>query len=104
MLGTVGALMMTAAALCAQSSAAAKQDDIWKGVFSTIQAERGKEAYLKNCSNCHNLDLSGSVRAPALKGDRFLADWLNGSLSNLYSRMRFSMPANFPESVPDDVK
>ena len=107
-LGIFSALIMVMgmgmAALCAQSPETASQDDIWKGVFSSSQAERGKEAYLKNCSNCHNLDLSGSVRAPALKGDKFLAAWLNGSLNNLYSKMRFSMPANFPESVPDEVK
>src|SRR5579872_5953492 len=41
---------------------------IWSGVYTAAQAERGKENYVTSCSNCHNLDLNGSVRAPTLRG------------------------------------
>ncbi len=92
------AAMVLAPALFAQN------DKIWSGVYTTAQAERGKTAFDKECTNCHNRDLNGSARGPALHGDRFMLDWVNGSVNNLYSKIRFSMPANYPETVADDVK
>lgn len=77
---------------------------VWDGVFTAAQAERGKTAYETSCVNCHNKDLAGSVRAPALRGDKFMLSWQNGSVNNLYSKIRFSMPATYPETVSDDVK
>jgi hypothetical protein len=77
---------------------------VWDGVFTTAQAERGRIAYETSCVNCHNKDLAGSVRAPALRGDKFMLSWQNGSVNNLYSKIRFSMPATYPETVSDDVK
>src|SRR5262249_23810177 len=85
--------------LCAQQS-----EKIWQGIYTTGQAERGAAIYLKSCSNCHNQDLKGSVRAPGLTGDRFLANWLNGSVNTLYDKIRFSMPATYPETVSDPAK
>ena len=79
-------------------------DRIWDGVFTQAQAERGKASFDKECSNCHNQDLNGSARAPGLRGDRFLGNWMNGSVNALYSKIRFSMPATYPETVADAVK
>jgi len=79
-------------------------DKIWDGVYTEAQAARGKDAFVTSCSNCHNLDLSGSARAPALKGDRFMLSWQNGSVNNLFVKIRDSMPATYPETVADDVK
>ena len=93
----MGVVVVTAA-FAQQSS------DIWKGIYSTKQAERGKEVFDKSCSNCHNQDLKGSVRAPALRGDAFLANWLNSSVNTLYTKLRFSMPATYPETVSDSDK
>src|SRR5215472_17494793 len=78
--------------------------NIWDGVYTTTQAERGKTAFETSCSNCHNKDLGGSVRAPALRGDKFMLSWENGSVNNLFSKIRFSMPATYPETVSDEVK
>ena len=83
---------------------AQQSDKIWQGIFTAAQAGRGAELYRKSCSNCHNQDLKGSVRAPALRGDGFMGDWLNGSVNTLYSKIRFSMPATYPESVSDSDK
>lgn len=41
---------------------------------------------------------------PALEGERFMLDWQNGSVNNLFTKIRDSMPATYPESVADDVK
>jgi mono/diheme cytochrome c family protein len=89
-----------AAALWAQPPA----DRIWSGIYTSQQAERGKTNYGRSCSNCHNGDLAGNDRGPALKGDRFLGNWLNGSVGSLYSKIRFYMPATYPESVPENEK
>jgi hypothetical protein len=94
------ALLLAAIPLAAQVD----NNKIWNGIYTPAQAERGKSAFEKSCTNCHNRDLNGSDRGPALHGDRFMADWLNGSVNALYSKIRFSMPATYPETVADDVK
>jgi S-disulfanyl-L-cysteine oxidoreductase SoxD len=96
--------MRIVALLCAAASVLLAQERIWEGVYTEAQATRGREAYLKSCTNCHNLDLAGSVRGPALKGDRFMSTWQNGSVANLYRKIRDFMPATYPDSVAEDVK
>ena len=88
--------LIPAATLCAQN--------IWDGVYTAAQADRGKTAFETSCINCHNRDLAGSVRGPALRGEKFMLNWQNGSVNNLYSKIRFSMPATYPETVSDEVK
>jgi mono/diheme cytochrome c family protein len=95
------ALLLPALSLAGQNIWA---QDIWDGVYTSAQAERGRTAYDTSCTNCHNRDLAGSVRAPALKGDRFMLSWQNGSVNSLYSKIRFSMPATYPETVSDEAK
>jgi mono/diheme cytochrome c family protein len=94
--------LFVAAALAALAQS--KPGRIWDGVFTAAQAERGKAAYAASCTNCHNADLAGSVRAPALRGERFLATWQDGSVSRLFRKIRDSMPATYPETVPEEVK
>jgi mono/diheme cytochrome c family protein len=89
-------LLIPAASLCAQN--------IWDGVYTAAQVERGKTGFETSCINCHNRDLAGSVRGPALRGEKFMLSWQNGSVNNLFSKIRFSMPATYPETVSDEVK
>ena len=97
----VGLLLAGAASL---AWSADSEDKIWNGVFTAAQVERGKADFEKSCSNCHVSDLSGSVRAPALRGQRFMQNWQNGSVGVLFTKIRDSMPANYPETVPEEVK
>src|SRR5947199_6753549 len=90
--------------LLALASAAFAESRIWDGVYTAAQAERGKAEFAKSCANCHIADLSGSVRGPSLKGDRFMAAWENTTVNNLFRKIRDSMPATYPESVEDNVK
>jgi S-disulfanyl-L-cysteine oxidoreductase SoxD len=90
--------------LCLVSTARSGAQNIWDGVYTTAQAERGKTAFETSCINCHNRDLAGSVRGPALRGDKFMLNWQDGSVNNLFSKIRFSMPATYPDSVSDEVK
>ncbi len=99
------ALLLAGTVSLAFSAETAPDDGkIWNGVFTAAQADRGKADFEKSCSNCHVSDLSGSVRAPALRGDRFMQNWQNGSVAALFSKMRDSMPANYPETVPEETK
>jgi mono/diheme cytochrome c family protein len=94
-------LLTLVASLCAHSVFA---QNIWDGVYTAAQAERGRTAFETSCVNCHNRDLAGSVRGPALRGEKFMLSWQNGSVNNLFSKIRFSMPATYPETVSDGVK
>jgi mono/diheme cytochrome c family protein len=78
---------------------------IWDGVFTAAQAERGKSTYLTGrCGGCHQLDLVGGDRAPALKGDGFLSHWENGSVTSLFAKIRDTMPPNSPNDTTEDAK
>ena len=98
--------MKTFLLLLAASAAQLAQDNdrIWSGIYTTAQAERGKSAFLKSCSNCHSSTLDGTARAPALHGERFIADWIDTSVDTLFTKLRDTMPATYPETVADDVK
>jgi len=77
---------------------------VWSGVYTTGQAERGKATFDLNCSRCHNSDLSGSDRGPTLVGDKFLANWTNGSLEALFNFIRDSMPQGNASTVTETSK
>ena len=77
---------------------------IWDGVYSDAQAVRGKSAFENSCGRCHNNELIGSERGPALKGDGFIAHWENDSLDRLFTKIRDTMPQGGIESVTDAGK
>src|SRR5215212_4340079 len=84
-------------AVAAQAGAAVQQQTggerkIWEGVYTQEQADRGKPRFDASCSRCHNLELIGSDRGPALKGTAFLTKYENDSLASVYTLMRDTMP------------
>lgn len=92
-------------AVAAAAACASEQDGrIWNGVYTATQAARGKARFEESCSNCHNSDLNGSVRGPALHGDRFFKDWENTSANVLFVKLRDTMPATYPDAVSEEVK
>jgi len=96
-----------AAAMSASLSQAQDGDtlvSVWDGVYTTAQAARGKATFDVSCSRCHNSDLSGSERGPTLTGDKFLANWLDGSLDALFSFIRDQMPQGSANIVSDESK
>jgi mono/diheme cytochrome c family protein len=77
---------------------------IWEGVFTEAQADRGKAALSQNgCNGCHGAELGGD-RGPALKGDRFVANWENGSVNRLFLKIRDTMPPLNAEQVAPATK
>ncbi|MGE0447264.1 MAG: c-type cytochrome [Vicinamibacterales bacterium] len=75
--------------------------DVWSGVYTEAQAERGSIAYLRHCARCHGSDLSGNAEAeyPALEGDEFFDLWRDATLARLEERIRTGMPFDRPGTL-----
>ena len=71
----------------------------WSGVYTDAQAKRGETMYGKTCASCHAPDLSGVGQSPPLAGKDFNSDWNDTSMSDLFERIRVSMPADAPGSL-----
>jgi cytochrome c len=69
------------------------------GMYSVQQASRGKAQYTEKCAACHLETLSGAGMAPALAGDAFAHHWQNHNLSDLFDRIRTTMPQDKPGSL-----
>jgi hypothetical protein len=65
---------------------------------------RGKALFQTSCSRCHNPELIGSERGPALKGELFCSHWEDDALLTLFTKIRDTMPQGGIESVPDEGK
>ena len=92
-----------AARLFAQQGAPADRK-IWDGVYTSAQAARGKEPFERSCARCHNIELAGSQRGPALKGNVFWSKYDNESLSSLFMFIRDTMPQDGPSLLSDEIK
>ena len=65
------------------------------GVYTSTQAERGKDQFVNNCGNCHGVDFKGAFeRAPALTGDVFLKNWEGRNVNSLFAKIKQDMPKN----------
>jgi mono/diheme cytochrome c family protein len=80
-----------------------QQRGVWDGIFTTAQADLGKQS-AGRCTGCHGPELAGSDRAPALKGNTFVANWQDGSVNRLFVKIRDGMPPGNTDSIPPDVK
>jgi mono/diheme cytochrome c family protein len=80
-----------------------QQRGVWDGIFTTAQADLGKQSAAR-CQGCHGPDLAGTDRAPALKGNTFLANWEDGSVNRLFVKIRDGMPPGNTDSLPPDTK
>jgi mono/diheme cytochrome c family protein len=85
---------VTAAALLlatqAQAAPAAAPRTTRDRIYTAAQAERGKQAYLKACAQCHALDVYG--------GDT-MKTWDGGSLHDFYELIANTMPKGSPGSL-----
>jgi len=80
-----------------------QQRGVWDGIFTTAQADLGKQAAAR-CQGCHGPDLTGTDRAPALTGNAFLADWEDGSVNRLFLKIRDTMPPGNTDSLTPEAK
>jgi S-disulfanyl-L-cysteine oxidoreductase SoxD len=68
-------------------------------VFTAEQAMRGQALYQDRCAMCHGASLAGVEAAPPLTGPRFAGSWNDAPLSDLFERIRISMPQDNPGSL-----
>jgi len=80
-----------------------QQRGVWDGVFTAAQADRGGQSVAR-CQGCHGPQLGGTDRAPALKGDGFVANWENGSVNKLFLKIRDTMPPSNTDSLSPEAK
>ena len=97
-------LIVSAAGLARPAAPRAGERQMWDGVYTAAQAERGKALFKNSCSRCHNIELIGSERGPALKGELFWSHWEDDALLTLFTKIRDTMPQGGIESVPDEGK
>src|SRR5215831_12662942 len=83
--------------------ATAQQQPAGNNVFTAEQVTIGQAAFQTTCARCHQPDLRGSNEAPPLVGANFMAAWRGRSTNDLYTKIRTSMPADNPGSVPDEA-
>ena len=100
-------LFTTCVAVCGLEVAASQESaarTTWSGVYTDAQAKRGESMYGITCASCHAPDLGGVGQSPPLAGKDFNSDWNDTSMSDLFERVRISMPADAPGSLkPADV-
>ena len=76
---------------------------VWSGVYTAVQADRGKTVYARHCARCHGDDLGGT-RAYPLAGEGFMDHWEQHTLGRLYRQIRDTMPRGEAPSVNDGDK
>src|SRR5713226_4538659 len=76
----------------------AAQQVTTNGPYTAAQANAGRAAYQANCAGCHQPDLRGQGEAPPLTGSNFMNSWGGRTSTELFDRIRTSMPANNPGS------
>jgi mono/diheme cytochrome c family protein len=77
----------------------ASRPSVLDGVYTTDQARRGQQQFEQHCASCHRADLGG-LRAPALKGDRFIDQWREFPVAVLFNAMQSGMPLGNPSTLP----
>jgi mono/diheme cytochrome c family protein len=99
------AVTLWCAAIAVSSAQQAPADTkIWDGVYTSAQAARGKAPFERSCARCHNVELAGSQRGPALKGNVFWSKYENDNLGTLFTFLRDNMPQDGPSLVDDAIK
>ena len=101
--GLAVAMWVAAFAVSSAQQVAPGETKVWDGVYTAAQAARGKPRFEAACSRCHNIELAGSERGPALKGNVFWSKWENENLGSLYTLIRDTMPRDGGAAVVSDV-
>lgn len=71
------------------------------GLYTEQQANAGAAVYAAQCAVCHGAGLEGTYEVPALKG-KFVANWAQRPVGNLYAYIGRAMPQNAPGSLPPE--
>jgi cytochrome c len=77
----------------------ARGASVWDGVYTEAQAKRGESLYYERCAACHGSQLEGGDMTPTLVGGLFTSTWNDLPLSDLFERIRITMPLNQPSTL-----
>lgn len=84
---------ITAAIILGPSLSEAQDVNIWDGVSTQEQVDRGKQVYAETCAACHGVKLTASdPDFPNLTGSTFVWNWKNKSLDERFERISTTMP------------
>jgi cytochrome c len=96
-IATITCIWVCIFAVHAQSPAS-----VWDGVYSPDQSRRGEVLYKRDCAPCHGESLEGNGQTdrgqrlermlPPLSGDVFKGNWNGRPLSDLFDKIRKTMP------------
>ena len=85
---------------CAVLFAQERLRTVWDGVYTSQQAERGRQQYLNRCADCHGDELEGDVvEHPELAGGNFRDKWDGETLGSLFERIHRDMPQRNPGTL-----
>ena len=93
----------TGAAALMIAMTAAQPQPANTSVFTADQVTIGATAYATACARCHQPDLRGNMDAPPLTGPNFFNAWRGRSTADLYNKIKTSMPADNPGSIPEQA-
>jgi mono/diheme cytochrome c family protein len=89
------------AALLLPAAFAQTSKTVWDGVYTEVQAERGRNIYLASCARCHGDDLAGF--GGSLDGKRFMEGWGEDTVHSLFNRIQTTMPPGQAGSLEDQA-
>jgi cytochrome c len=82
---------------------------VWDGVYTADQAKTGETLYKQECASCHGDNLEGNAQTeraerlervlPPLSGDVFKGNWNGRPLSDLFDKIRRTMPRDDPGKI-----
>ena len=82
---------------------------VWGGAYTEQQAKRGATLYKQECAACHGDALEGNGQTeraqklermlPPLSGDVFKGNWNGRPLSDLFDKMKKTMPRDDPGKI-----
>ena len=94
-------LVLSASIDVGAQSPSSSAKTIWDGIYTQGQSERGRTIFVASCGRCHNDELAGSERGPALRDDAFWQRWDNDSFDKLFTKVRDTMPQQGVDSLSD---
>lgn len=98
--GDMKIILAAVAIVTGLTVAAQESRTVWDGVYTEAQSKRGEAVYAETCANCHGAQLEGIDMSPALSGSTFSSNWNELTVGDLADRIRISMPADRPGTMP----
>src|SRR5690349_13298069 len=78
----------------AKAQAGAEHKTVWTGLYTDEEATRGQAIFQQYCVSCHGVNLEGGsgMGAPQLAGEKFVENWREDTVEDLFLKIRNTMP------------